>query len=62
MDFYGQDEKIKRFLKANIAEQMYSPNLAAEIKSIEDKMLQKILELNQEKIEIDLENMIEANN
>ena len=31
MDFYGQDEKIKRFLKANIAEQMYSPNLAAEI-------------------------------
>ena len=49
MDFYGQDEKIKRFLKANIAEQMYSPNLAAEIKSTEDKMLQKILELNQKK-------------
>ena len=62
MDFYGQDEKIKRFLKANIAEQMYSPNLAAEIKSTEDKMLQKILELNQEKIEIDSEHIIEANN
>lgn len=52
MDFYGQDEKIKRFLKANIAEQMYSPNLAAEIKSTEDKMIQKILELNQEKTEV----------
>ena len=62
MDFYGQDEKIKRFLKANIAEQMYSPNLAAEIKSTEDKMLQKILELNQEKIEIDSENILEADN
>jgi len=46
MDFYGQDDKIKRYLKANIAEQMYSPNLAAEIKSAEDKMLNKILELN----------------
>lgn len=48
MDFYGQDKKIKRYLKANIAEQLYSPNLAAEIKSKEDKMLLKILELNKE--------------
>ena len=46
IDFYGQEEKIKRFLKASIAEQMYSPDLAAKIKSVEDKMLQKILELN----------------
>ena len=49
MDFYGQEDKIKRYLKANIAEQMYSPNLAAEIKSKEDKMLEKILELDQGK-------------
>jgi carboxyl-terminal processing protease len=53
MDFYGQDEKIKRYLKANIAEQLYSPNLAAEIKSKEDKMLLKVLELDQKEIEIE---------
>ena len=62
MDFYGQDEKIKRYLKANIAEQLYSPNLAAEIKSKEDKMLMKILELNQEEIEIEESDLIESKN
>ncbi|MFD2587289.1 S41 family peptidase [Croceitalea marina] len=62
MDFYGQDEKIKRYLKANIAEQMYSPNLAAEIKSSEDKMLRKILELNNETLEIQEADLIESQN
>ena len=62
MDFYGQDEKIKRYLKANIAEQMYSPNLAAEIKSSEDKMLRKILELNNETLEIQEADSIESQN
>jgi carboxyl-terminal processing protease len=62
MDFYGQDEKIKRYLKANIAEQLYSPNLAAEIKSKEDKMLMKILELNQEEIEMEEADLIESKN
>ncbi|WP_350293687.1 S41 family peptidase [uncultured Croceitalea sp.] len=62
MDFYGQDEKIKRYLKANIAEQMYSPNLAAEIKSADDKMLRKILEINSQKIELKEVDLIEAKN
>ncbi len=62
MDFYGQDEKIKRYLKANIAEQLYSPNLAAEIKSKEDKMLKKILELNQEEIKMEEADLIESKN
>ncbi|WP_350289345.1 S41 family peptidase [uncultured Croceitalea sp.] len=62
MDFYGQDEKIKRYLKANIAEQMYSPNLAAEIKSADDKMLRKILEINSQKIELKEVDLIESKN
>lgn len=62
MDFYGQDEKIKRYLKANIAEQMYSPNLAAEIKSADDKMLKKILEINSQKIELKEVDLIESKN
>ena len=62
MDFYGHDEKIKRYLKANIAEQMYSPNLAAEIKSEEDRMLKKILEINTQEIQLKEAAAIEAKN
>ena len=47
MDFYGQEEKIKTYLKANIAEQMYSPNLAAQIKGAHDHMLKKVMELDE---------------
>lgn len=47
MDYYGQEEKIKTYLKANIAEQMYSPNLAAQIKSTYDHMLEKVVELDE---------------
>ncbi|TKD67257.1 S41 family peptidase [Flavobacterium sp. ASW18X] len=47
MDFYANEQMIKRYLKANIAEQLYSPNLAAKIKSTEDIMLQKVLSLEE---------------
>jgi carboxyl-terminal processing protease len=46
MDFYGNEQKIKTYLKANIAEQLYSPNVASQIKSEHDDMLKKILELD----------------
>ena len=48
MDFYGNEPIIKTYLKANIAEQLYSPNLASQIKSKHDNVLKKILELNRE--------------
>jgi len=46
LDFYGQEQKIKAYLKANIAEQLYSPNLAARLKTDHDNMLSKVLELD----------------
>ncbi|MEO0903105.1 MAG: S41 family peptidase, partial [Bacteroidota bacterium] len=48
LDFYAQEEKIKDYLKANIAEQIFSPNSAAQIKGEHDKMLQKVKELDAE--------------
>lgn len=44
MDFYDYEEMIKRYLKASIAEQLYSPNLAAKIKGSSDRMLQEVLQ------------------
>ena len=46
MDFYGNEQKIKTYLKANIAEQLYSPNLASQLKGAHDHVLDKILELD----------------
>lgn len=46
MDYYGQEEKIKTYLKANIAQQLYSPSLYAKIKSAHDPMLKKIVALD----------------
>ncbi|MEM9362697.1 MAG: S41 family peptidase [Bacteroidota bacterium] len=50
LDFYAQEEKIKDYLKANIAEQIFSPNAAAQIKGEHDKMLQKVKELDMESL------------
>ena len=55
MDFYGNEQKIKTYIKANIAEQLYSPNLASRIKSAHDHMLKKILELDDRELEAILE-------
>lgn len=47
LDFYAQEDKIKDYIKANIAEQLFSPNLSALIKGKYDTMLDKVKELNQ---------------
>lgn len=47
LDFYAQEDKIKDYLKANIAEQLFSPNLSAQIKGDYDAMLKKVMELDQ---------------
>jgi carboxyl-terminal processing protease len=46
MNFYDNDKKIKRYLKAAIAEQLFSANIAAKIKGVSDLMLQKVLQLD----------------
>ncbi|MEN1783533.1 MAG: S41 family peptidase [Bacteroidota bacterium] len=46
MDFYAHDQKIKSYLKANIAEQVYSIDLASKLKSQHDHMLKKVEELD----------------
>lgn len=46
IDFYAQEDKIKAYLKANIAEQLYSPNISAQIKGAYDAMLEKVKELD----------------
>ncbi len=47
LDYYQYQELIKRYLKANLAEQLYSPDLKAEILGEADPMLQRVLELDQ---------------
>ncbi|MEE1961758.1 carboxyl-terminal processing protease [Flagellimonas taeanensis] len=51
LDFYAYEEKIKAYLKANIAEQLFSPNLSAQIKGDFDAMLMKVKELDAEAFE-----------
>ena len=46
LNFYDYEEQLKTYLKAALAEQLFSPNLHAEIKGKEDTMLQKVLELD----------------
>ncbi len=46
LDFYVQETKIKAYLKANLAEQLFSPNLSAQIKGSHDTMLQKVVEID----------------
>ncbi|WP_149274015.1 S41 family peptidase [Pareuzebyella sediminis] len=46
MNFYDYERSIKIYLKAALAEQLFGPNVHAKIKSAEDDMLQKVLELD----------------
>ena len=46
MSFYDYDQRIKLYLKAAIAEQLFSANISAKIKGTIDPMLQKVLELD----------------
>ena len=45
-DFYEHEELLKLYVKAAIAEQLFSPDLKAEILAPADPMLQKVLELD----------------
>lgn len=60
LDFYGNEEKIKTYIKANIAEQLYSPNLSSQIKSEHDIMLKKILDLDAEVMKVMDESLIQS--
>jgi len=44
IDFYAYEEVLKTLLKANIADQLYSVDLAAEIRGSYDKMLEQVVE------------------
>ena len=46
LDFYAYEDKIKAYLKANIAEQLFSPNVAAQIKGEYDSMLVRVKDLD----------------
>lgn len=45
MNFYDFEDKLKRYLKAALAEQLFSANLQAQIRSFDDPMLQKLIEM-----------------
>lgn len=46
LDYYDFEDKIKRYLKATLAEQLFSANSYAKIKGQEDSMLKEVLELD----------------
>lgn len=46
MSFYDYEASIKLYLKAALAEQLFNANVHAKIKSIEDPMLNKVLEID----------------
>lgn len=46
IDFYAFEDKIKLYIKAALAEQLYDSNTAAQIKSGEDAMLQVVIGLD----------------
>lgn len=48
--YYDLEDKIKLYIKASLAEQLYDPNIYAKIKNESDAMLQKVLELDNPKI------------
>ena len=46
LDFYEYEGRIKMYLKATLAEQLFDTNAYAKIKSDTDRMLQKVIELD----------------
>ncbi|MBM1105381.1 PDZ domain-containing protein [Aurantibacter crassamenti] len=62
MNFYDFEDSIKLYLKAALAEQLFDENLHAKIKSAEDSMLQKVLELDNPTVQQGDAALIEANN
>ncbi|MER3375976.1 MAG: S41 family peptidase [Allomuricauda sp.] len=62
LDFYAQEDKIKAFIKANIAEQLFSPNLSAQIKGEYDSMLKKVKDIDEAVIARSTEGIIGMQN
>ncbi|MGO4920345.1 S41 family peptidase [Maribacter sp. IgM3_T14_3] len=62
MNFYDYEQSIKRYLKANIAEQLFNTNIHAKIKADDDLMLQKVLELDGAGIQQQASGVIKAIN
>ena len=50
MNFYDYEERLKAYIKAGIAEQLFSPDLKAQILAPYDNMLNKVLELDQPQV------------
>lgn len=48
MDFYAFEDRIKLYLKATLAEQVFDDNVYAQIKSGADDMVQKVLQLDRD--------------
>lgn len=51
MNFYDFEDKLKLYLKAALAEQLFSDNLQAKIKATSDAMLLKVLEMENPPVE-----------
>ena len=49
LQFYDFEDSIKQYLKAALADQLFDPNIYAKIKSQEDTMLKKVIELDRSK-------------
>ncbi len=62
MDYYAHEERIKLYLKASLAEQLFDADLYAKIKSKEDAMLQKVLELDSPAVSQEEAEAIESQN
>ncbi|GAB5473435.1 MAG: S41 family peptidase [Maribacter sp.] len=62
MSFYDYEDSIKLYLKAAIAEQLFGPNAHAKIKSNADKMLQRVLLLDNPVVQLQEADQIEAKN
>lgn len=48
LDFYAHEDMIKAFIRANFAEQLYSPNLGARMKAEYDPMLKAVIRIDHE--------------
>ena len=62
MDFYGNQESIKLYLKAAMAEQLFNANVHAQIKGSKDAMLQKVIALDKPAVIQQEADAIEATN
>lgn len=62
MRFYDFEDRLKRYLKAALAEQLYGANVHAKIKGGADEMLLKVLELDNPLVKQEEAEAIEASN